>query len=90
MSTAAARTLETEHLLTIEELSDVVGDTPGELVDGRFAVRHRLNGLAWEFRCLMLAASLADRIGRTVGGGTRRRPAISVPVVVGGDISRWV
>jgi len=36
MSTAAAHTLETAHLLTIEELSDVVGDTPGELVDGRF------------------------------------------------------
>jgi len=36
MSTATAYTLETEHLLTIEELDDIVGDTTGELIDGRF------------------------------------------------------
>ena len=36
MSTATAYTLETEDLLTIDDLANVVGDTPGELIDGRF------------------------------------------------------
>jgi Uma2 family endonuclease len=36
MSTAAASTIRDEHLLTIEELADAVGDRPGELVRGRF------------------------------------------------------
>ena len=36
MSTATADTLETQDLLTIDDLANVVGDTPGELIDGRF------------------------------------------------------
>jgi Uma2 family endonuclease len=36
MSTASADTLETEHLLTVEELADVAGDRRGELIAGRF------------------------------------------------------
>lgn len=36
MSTATACTLETEHLLTVEELADVAGDRRAELIAGRF------------------------------------------------------
>jgi Uma2 family endonuclease len=36
MSIAIAELLETDGTLTIEELADVVGDAPGELIDGRF------------------------------------------------------
>jgi len=36
MSSATAYALETDDLLTLEELADAVGDRPGELIDGRF------------------------------------------------------
>lgn len=36
MPTAARDESQTEPLLTIEELAAVVGDTPGELIDGSF------------------------------------------------------
>jgi Uma2 family endonuclease len=36
MSSVAAYALETDDLLTLEELADAVGDRPGELIDGRF------------------------------------------------------